>query len=59
MQLGKLETMSMEDVEGDPREQLIKNHFHSRIADMTTLLQQADSKSVNFSAEVSTHHLGS
>ncbi|XP_040207526.1 protein phosphatase 1 regulatory subunit 21 [Rana temporaria] len=35
----------------DSREALIKNHYMTRIADLTTQLQLADSKSVHFHAE--------
>ncbi|PIO27211.1 hypothetical protein AB205_0157240, partial [Aquarana catesbeiana] len=35
----------------DSREVLIKNHYMTRIADLTTQLQLADSKSVHFHAE--------
>ncbi|XP_063774764.1 protein phosphatase 1 regulatory subunit 21 [Pseudophryne corroboree] len=35
----------------DSREGLIKNHYMTRIADLTTQLQLADSKSVHFHAE--------
>ncbi|KAM8947179.1 protein phosphatase 1 regulatory subunit 21 [Pelodytes ibericus] len=37
--------------EQESREILIKNHYMTRIADLTTQLQQADSKSVHFHAE--------
>lgn len=39
------------DVES--REDLIKNHYMARIAELTSQLQLADSKSVHFYAEVS------
>ncbi len=42
----------MNDSDGETREQLIKSHFASRIADLTNCLQAADSKAVYFSAEV-------
>lgn len=37
----------------ESREDLIKNHYMARIAELTSQLQLADSKSVHFYAEVS------
>lgn len=39
--------------DGESREDLIKNHYMARIAELTSHLQLADSKSVHFHAEVS------
>ena len=54
LQLGQVE-VQRDSGSGDAetREQLIKNHFTQRINDMTLQLQLADSKAVNFHAEVS------
>ncbi len=40
----------------DSREQLIKDHYAKRINEITLQLQLADSKSVNFHAEVRALH---
>ncbi|RUS89646.1 hypothetical protein EGW08_002567 [Elysia chlorotica] len=50
--LGQLETSSVTKNDHDTREQLIMAHYSSRINDITLKLQQADSKTVNFHAEV-------
>nr|KAG5691615.1 hypothetical protein BaRGS_023786 [Batillaria attramentaria] len=42
--------------DAETREQLIKNHFTQRINDLTLQLQTADSKGVNFHAEVRALH---
>lgn len=39
--------------DAESREDLIKNHYMARIAELTSHLQLADSKSVHFHAEVS------
>lgn len=53
VQLGQVETTGTvvkNDI--DTREQLIMSHYNSRINELTLQLQQADSKAVNFHAEV-------
>lgn len=50
-QLGKLE-VTPGGSDTDTREQLIKNHFAGRVNELTSQLQTADSKAVNFLAEV-------
>lgn len=37
----------------ESREHLIKSHYMSRVAELTTQLQMSDSKAVHFHAEVS------
>ncbi|XP_035695312.1 protein phosphatase 1 regulatory subunit 21-like isoform X1 [Branchiostoma floridae] len=50
--LGKLESsVADESSESETREQLIKAHFTGRVTELTTQLQQADSKAVNFHSE--------
>ncbi|NP_001085000.1 protein phosphatase 1 regulatory subunit 21 [Xenopus laevis] len=47
-------TVTIEDLQApdhDSREELIKNHYMTRIAELTTHLQQADSKAVHLYAE--------
>ncbi|XP_018120535.1 protein phosphatase 1 regulatory subunit 21-like isoform X1 [Xenopus laevis] len=47
-------TVTTEDLQApdqDSREELIKNHYMTRIAELTTRLQQADSKAVHLYAE--------
>ncbi|KAM4693382.1 protein phosphatase 1 regulatory subunit 21 [Discoglossus pictus] len=46
-----LSTESLQVPDHESREDLIKNHYMTRIAELTTLLQLADSKSVHFHAE--------
>ena len=59
VQLGQLEVQRDAGArDADTREQLIKNHFTQRINDMTLQLQLADSKAVNFHAEVSAARQG-
>ena len=41
------------ETDGDLREQIIKDHFSQRIAELTMQLQTADSKALHFHAEVS------
>ncbi|GFS06991.1 protein phosphatase 1 regulatory subunit 21-like [Elysia marginata] len=50
--LGELERKNVAQNDHDTREQLIMAHYSSRINDITLKLQQADSKTVNFHAEV-------
>ena len=58
-QLGQLEGIPMEFGESDltSRENLIKTHYTSRLAEVTSQRQVAGSKAVNFSAEVSHYSL--
>ena len=53
LQLGRLETTADVMAKVDTRELLIKNHFSTRINELTHQLQTADSKCVGFHAEVS------
>ncbi|XP_064599865.1 protein phosphatase 1 regulatory subunit 21-like [Liolophura sinensis] len=53
--LGKLE-VTPGGSDTDTREQLIKNHFSGRVNELTSQLQTADSKAVNFLAEVKALH---
>ncbi|GFN85612.1 protein phosphatase 1 regulatory subunit 21-like [Plakobranchus ocellatus] len=50
--LGQLQSSSVSKTDQDTREQLIMAHYSSRINELTLKLQQADSKTVNFHAEV-------
>ncbi|BFZ12333.1 hypothetical protein BsWGS_15372 [Bradybaena similaris] len=54
--LGRLETASAARNDIDTREQLIINHYSTRINEMALQLQQTDSKAVNFHAEVRALH---
>uniref|UniRef100_A0A0B6YWD3 Protein phosphatase 1 regulatory subunit 21 n=1 Tax=Arion vulgaris TaxID=1028688 RepID=A0A0B6YWD3_9EUPU len=54
--LGHLECYNIAKNDIDTREQLIMNHYNSRINELTLQLQQTDSKGVNFSAEVRALH---
>ncbi|XP_066280062.1 protein phosphatase 1 regulatory subunit 21-like isoform X2 [Branchiostoma lanceolatum] len=50
--LGKLESSAAdESSESETREQLIKAHFTGRVTELTSQLQLADSKAVNFNSE--------
>ena len=52
LQLGKLRRGLSEDGDAETREQFIKRYYNTKLADMTKQLQLADSKAVNFHAEV-------
>ncbi|KAK6182799.1 hypothetical protein SNE40_010399 [Patella caerulea] len=54
--IGKLESVSGSNFDVETREQLIKNHFTLRQNQLTLQLQHADSKCVNFHAEVRALH---
>ncbi|CAG5123238.1 unnamed protein product [Candidula unifasciata] len=54
--LGRIETANVTRNDIDTREQLIINHYSTRINELTLHLQQADSKAVNFNAEVRALH---
>ncbi|CAL1533859.1 unnamed protein product [Lymnaea stagnalis] len=54
--LGQLETNGSVKNDVDTREQLIMNHYNTRINELTLQLQQADSKAVSFHAEVRALH---
>lgn len=54
--LGKIDTVQSPTKDIDSREVLIKNHFSTRINELTLQLQTADSKTVSFHAEVRALH---
>ena len=53
LQLGSIEKVQSPTSDVDTREMLIKNHFSTRINELTLQLQTSDSKTVSFHAEVS------
>ena len=52
LQLGSIEKVQSPTSDIDTREMLIKNHFSTRINELTLQLQTSDSKTVSFHAEV-------
>ena len=54
-QLGHIERSHSEGKEAEARELFIKEHYTDKIAKMMSSLQAADSKALNFHAEVRLH----